>query len=122
MAPAVGRERRVSFRALMLGRAGRSEMIGVFLALLELIRQKRVLIEPVEGDVQIIDAPEELLEFDCDERDVDVSTPAKLYSIFQGSLVVRPHFVPADRSLAEAKRPAISSASGGTPAPAYGSR
>ncbi len=59
IADRVGRERRVSFRALMLGRAGRSEMIGVFLALLELIRQKRVLIEPVEGDVQIIDAPDE---------------------------------------------------------------
>ena len=43
----------------MLGRATRSEMIGVFLALLELIRQKRVLIEPVEGDVMIVDAPEE---------------------------------------------------------------
>jgi segregation and condensation protein A len=59
IADRVGRERRVSFRALMLGRSGRSEMIGVFLALLELIRQKRVLIEPVEGDVQIVDAPEE---------------------------------------------------------------
>lgn len=59
IADRVASERRVSFRALMLGRAGRSEMIGVFLALLELIRQKRVLIEPVEGDIQIIDAPEE---------------------------------------------------------------
>lgn len=59
IADRVANERRVSFRALMLGRAGRSEMIGVFLALLELIRQKRVLIEPVDGDVQIIDAPDE---------------------------------------------------------------
>lgn len=59
IADRVGRERRISFRSLMLGRAGRSEMIGVFLALLELIRQKRVLIEPTEGDIHIIDAPEE---------------------------------------------------------------
>ena len=59
IADRVGRERRVSFRALMLGRAGRSEMIGVFLALLELIRQKRVLVEPMDGDIQIVDAPEE---------------------------------------------------------------
>ena len=59
IADRVGRERRVSFRALMLGRANRSEMIGVFLALLELIRQKRVLVEPAEDDIQLVDAPEE---------------------------------------------------------------
>ena len=59
IADRVSRERRVSFRSLMLGRVTRSEMIGVFLALLELIRQKRVLIEPVEQDVMIVDAPDE---------------------------------------------------------------
>ncbi len=60
IADRVGREHRLSFRALMQGRAGRSEMIGVFLALLELIRQKRVLLEAAEDDdLAIIDAPEE---------------------------------------------------------------
>ena len=60
IADRVGRERRVSFRALMLGRGSRSEMIGMFLALLELIRQKRVLVEATESnDLLIVDAPEE---------------------------------------------------------------
>jgi len=57
----VRREGRVLFRQLMEGRASRSEMIGVFLALLELIRQKRVLIfeDEQEEDIVIVEAPEE---------------------------------------------------------------
>ena len=60
IADRVTRERHVSFRQLLLGRTNRSDLIGVFLALLELIRQKRVLVEPSEGeDLQIVDAPDE---------------------------------------------------------------
>lgn len=57
----VRREGRVLFRQLMEGRSGRSEMIGVFLALLELIRQKRVIIfeDDHEDDIVVIEAPEE---------------------------------------------------------------
>lgn len=60
IADRVGRERKISFRQLLAGRETRSEMIGVFLALLELIRQKRVVISPAEGenDVEIADAPQ----------------------------------------------------------------
>lgn len=55
------REPRLSFRQLIMGRSSKSEMIGVFLALLELIREKKVLVEQTEplGDVEIIAAPEE---------------------------------------------------------------
>jgi segregation and condensation protein A len=57
------RERRVTLRALMEARTSRSEMIGVFLALLELIRQKKILVHQPDpdagGEIEIEDAPEE---------------------------------------------------------------
>jgi segregation and condensation protein A len=55
------REHKLSFRALILGRKSRSEMIGVFLALLELIREKKILVKQDEAldDVEIEEAPEE---------------------------------------------------------------
>src|SRR5262249_5210168 len=55
------REGKLSFRHLLEGRKSRSEMIGVFLALLELIREKKVLVQQTEDgrDIQIDEAPEE---------------------------------------------------------------
>jgi segregation and condensation protein A len=55
------REGKLTLRQLIIGRKGRSEMIGVFLALLELIREKKILVEQnqVEDDLEIIEAPEE---------------------------------------------------------------
>jgi segregation and condensation protein A len=58
----VRREKRISLRSLMEGRQSRSEIIGVFLALLELIRQKKILIHQNPDDLlemEIEDAPEE---------------------------------------------------------------
>lgn len=57
----LSREPRLSLRQLITGRKNKSEMIGVFLALLELIREKKVLVEQAEalGEVEIIPAPEE---------------------------------------------------------------
>lgn len=58
----VRREKKVSLRALVEGRQSRSEIIGVFLALLELIRQKKILIHQNPDDLlemEIEDAPEE---------------------------------------------------------------
>lgn len=54
------REGRLTLRQLIIGRKGRSEMIGVFLALLELIREKKILVaqEQVEDDLEIIPATE----------------------------------------------------------------
>jgi segregation and condensation protein A len=55
------REGRLSLRKLVVGRKSRSEMIGVFLALLELIREKKILVHqqaPLD-DVEIEPAPEE---------------------------------------------------------------
>jgi segregation and condensation protein A len=54
------REGRLTLRQLIVGRKGRSEMIGVFLALLELIREKKILVaqEQVEDDLEIIPASE----------------------------------------------------------------
>jgi segregation and condensation protein A len=55
------REGRLTLRTLIVGRKSRSEMIGVFLALLELIRQKKILV--VQGDdqadIDITPAPQE---------------------------------------------------------------
>ena len=59
IADRVAREGRVSFRSLLIGRKSRGEMIGVFLALLELVRQKRVLVTSDGDDVRIADAPQE---------------------------------------------------------------
>ena len=55
------REGRLTLRALIVGRRSRSEMIGVFLALLELIREKKILVqqEGVLDDMEIVPAPEE---------------------------------------------------------------
>jgi segregation and condensation protein A len=57
----LAREGRLSLRALLLGRRSRSEMIGVFLALLELIREKKILVHQAEvhGEIDIEPAPEE---------------------------------------------------------------
>jgi segregation and condensation protein A len=55
------REKSVSLRTLLMGRTSKSEMIGVFLALLELVREKRVLVSQEEAgdDLILTDAPPE---------------------------------------------------------------
>jgi segregation and condensation protein A len=55
------REGRLTLSALIIGRKSRSEMIGVFLALLELIREKKILVHQSDalGDLDIEPAPEE---------------------------------------------------------------
>jgi segregation and condensation protein A len=57
----LNREGRLRLSDLIIGRASRSEMIGVFLALLELIREKKILVHQTEvlGEVNIEIAPEE---------------------------------------------------------------
>jgi segregation and condensation protein A len=57
----VNREGRLSLRALLMGRKSRGEMIGIFLALLELIRQKKILVSQTDDaiDMEITPAPEE---------------------------------------------------------------
>ena len=54
-------EKRLTLRQLLVGRKSRSEMIGVFLALLELIREKKILVHQGDdrSDLEIEDAPEE---------------------------------------------------------------
>ena len=55
------REGRLTLRDLITGRKTKSEMVGVFLALLELIREKKILVEQVAAtdDIDIVPAPEE---------------------------------------------------------------
>lgn len=55
------RDGRLRLSDLMEGRQSRSEMIGVFLALLELIREKKILVHQTEalGEVDIEIAPED---------------------------------------------------------------
>ena len=55
------REGKLSLRALIIGRKSRSEMIGIFLALLELIRQRKILVFQGDDqvDMEITPAPEE---------------------------------------------------------------
>lgn len=55
------REGKLTLSQLIVGRPSRSEMIGVFLALLELIRQKKILVTQSDstGDIDIENAPEE---------------------------------------------------------------
>jgi len=55
------RDGKLTLRALLIGRTSRSEMIGVFLALLELIREKKILVQQTEvlGELEIEDAPPE---------------------------------------------------------------
>lgn len=57
----LNREGALSLRELVVGRKSRSEMIGMFLALLELIRQKKILVAQSEdfSDLQITPAPAE---------------------------------------------------------------
>lgn len=51
------REKRLVFRQLVEGRKSRSEMIGVFLALLELIRERKILIHHGEQPNDILIEP-----------------------------------------------------------------
>lgn len=55
------RDGKLTLRSLVAGRKSRSEMIGVFLALLELIREKKILVSQTDplGEVEIEIAPEE---------------------------------------------------------------
>ena len=55
------REGRVTLRDLIVGRASKSEMVGVFLALLELIREKKILVQQdqILDDIEIVPAPPE---------------------------------------------------------------
>jgi segregation and condensation protein A len=55
------RDGKLTLRQLVVDRKSRSEMIGVFLALLELIREKKILVqqEQVQDDLEIVPAPEE---------------------------------------------------------------
>lgn len=56
------REGRLTLRNLIVGRKSRSEMIGVFLALLELIREKKILVRQGDddlSDLEIDPAPPE---------------------------------------------------------------
>jgi segregation and condensation protein A len=57
----LSREGKLTLRQLVVGRKNRSEMIGVFLALLELIREKKILVqqEGVLDDMEIVPAPDE---------------------------------------------------------------
>ena len=57
----LAREGKLSLRALILGRKSKSEMIGVFLAILELTRQKKILVAQTEAldDIEIVAASEE---------------------------------------------------------------
>lgn len=66
----LGREGHLTLRQLMEGRSSRSEMIGVFLAMLELIRQRRVSVRQNEnlGDIDIVPvAPVQAVARDEDE-------------------------------------------------------
>src|SRR5213079_1593076 len=49
----LAREGKLTLRALIIGRKSRSEMIGVFLALLELIREKKILVQQEDEGVDI---------------------------------------------------------------------
>jgi segregation and condensation protein A len=55
------REGRLTLRDLIAGRRTKSEMVGVFLALLELIREKKILVEQTDdlSDIEITNAPPE---------------------------------------------------------------
>ena len=57
----LNREGRLTLRDLIAGRTSKSEMVGVFLALLELIREKKILVEQSDilGEVEIASAPPE---------------------------------------------------------------
>ena len=55
------RDKSITLTSLLMGRTSKSEMIGVFLALLELVREKRILVmqEEAGDDLVISDAPPE---------------------------------------------------------------
>jgi segregation and condensation protein A len=55
------RDGKLTLSQLILGRKSRSEMIGVFLAVLELIREKKILVQQKEtlGEMEITSAPPE---------------------------------------------------------------
>lgn len=55
------REKKLTLRSLLTGRTSKSEMVGVFLALLELVREKKILVtqEGANDELEIVEAPPE---------------------------------------------------------------
>ncbi len=55
------REKKLTLRSLLIGRSSKSEMIGVFLALLELVREKKILVtqEAAGDELEIVEASSE---------------------------------------------------------------
>lgn len=73
------RDRRLTLRDLIIGRASRSEMIGVFLALLELVRQRRVGLGTSDGgELEILPAPEPLADVPAEPSADSAEQPAPL--------------------------------------------
>jgi len=69
------RDGRLSLRQLLIGRQSRSEMIGIFLAILELIRQKKILVTQGES---------------LDDFDIDSAPPEHRASVNAGFTVTAP--------------------------------
>ncbi len=63
----VKREKRLTLRSLIVGRKNKSEMIGVFLALLELVREKRVLVHVVGDTTEFHAEPAQLPQSQGDQ-------------------------------------------------------
>jgi len=104
----LGREGAMSFKQIFAGRTHRSEMVGLFMALLELIRQKRVLASQDAnfGDIHVHlnpDPPDPEEETPADEAGAQDGGLAPIDAV---GLPARPdHEEPADDDPTEADGP-----------------
>jgi segregation and condensation protein A len=74
----LSRDGKLTLRQLIIERKSKSEMIGVFLAILELTRQKKILVAQSEDgqDIEILSAPEEHRKTYQDIMSADPDAPA----------------------------------------------
>jgi segregation and condensation protein A len=71
----LSREGRLTLRILIVGRQSRSEMIGVFLALLELIRQKKILVSQSADLAEMDIEPAPLVQIELRDPTPDPAVP-----------------------------------------------
>jgi segregation and condensation protein A len=73
------REGKISFKQLLIGRKSRSEMIGLFLALLELIRERKIIVRQSHLEELVADAENDfeiLLAIDGPRASIPLPEPA----------------------------------------------
>lgn len=85
------REKTISFKQLLIGRKSRSEMIGLFLALLELIRQKKIVVRQPDSEETMADASHDFQILPADAPQLVTETPTPDSPVVESPVAIEAH-------------------------------